>query len=126
MLSTGSPDLLPPSSKTNSRRQTFGMCENVYLLMMHLSQFLTLIITLVVWLVAKKNETLNEHIKNILNFSISFTIYLLLALMTSLFRIGIPFLTLLIVFIPVFIVIAAVKALKGEYWEYPFSVKFFE
>ena len=121
----------------NNQNNTFskpywGLAENTYLLLMHLSQFLGYIIfglgfiaPIAMWLLNKDNSTqIDRHGKNIVNFMISIFIYCAIAGILCLILIGIPILIILGILQFIFIILAAIKAGNGEYWEYPFSVKF--
>ena len=98
----------------------FGMTQNNYLMLMHLSLFVGLftlfvgiIIPIVLWLLNK----------DILNLIISYAIYGVALTITI---IGIPLLLVLLVILIVVVIKASVKASSGEYWEYPLTIKFFK
>jgi uncharacterized Tic20 family protein len=99
-----------------------GIDENTFVALMHASQFLTaFIIPLVVWiLLGPKSKKVDEAGKNILNFEISFTLYMIVLLLTCIGSVLIPLAVLVMV---VFIVIAIIKAINGETWEYPLTIK---
>ena len=115
-----------------SKQPFFGLTENTYLLLMHLSQFFGYIIVglgfaapIILWLLNKENSTkIDQHGKNILNFMISMFIYTAVAAIFCIILIGIPILIILGILQLVFIILAAIKAGNGEYWEYPLSIKF--
>ena len=67
------------------------------------------------------NAEVDRHGKNILNFNISYAIY---SLALTIIIIGIPLLIVLFVIYVVVLVMAAIKANNGEYWEYPLTIKF--
>ena len=122
----------------NNQNNTFlGLTENYYLLLMHLSQFFGFIIPVlgfaapfIMWLLNKDNSAnIDQHGKNIANFTISMLIYYAVAYCTvfgifCFILIGIPLLFLLGIIQFIFIILAAIKAGNGEYWEYPLSIKF--
>jgi uncharacterized Tic20 family protein len=99
-----------------------GIDENAFVALMHASQFISaFIIPLVIWILLKdKSKKVDEAGKNILNFEISFTLYSIVLLVTIIgaFLIFIPLLVML-----VFIIIAIIKALNGEAWQYPLTIK---
>lgn len=116
-------------SSNFSKKPLFGLQENSYLLLMHLSQLagifvplLGYIVPVLMWLANKEDNTnVDKHGKNILNFTISYLIYTAVLAITI---IGIPLLLILGVAYVVFVIIATVKANDGEYWKYPFTIEF--
>lgn len=113
----------------SSGRPLFGMTENSYLMLMHLSQFAGIIIPLagffvpiLMWITNKEtNANVDMHGKNILNFMISFTIYAAIFAITV---IGIPLAIVVGILFVVLVILASVKANNGEYWKYPFTIQF--
>lgn len=113
----------------SSGRPLFGMTENSYLMLMHLSQFAGIIIPLagffvpiLMWITNKEtNANVDMHGKNILNFMISFTIY---AAVFTITVIGIPLAIVVGILFVVLVILASVKANNGEYWKYPFTIQF--
>jgi len=126
--------VLNNQNNTFSKQPFFGMAENSYLLLMHLSQFFGFIIPglgfaapIVMWLLNKDNSAnIDQHGKNIVNFMISMFIYYAVAGILCFILIGIPLLILLGIMQFIFIILAALKAGNGEYWEYPLSIKFLQ
>ena len=116
-------------SSGGSKEPLFGLVENTFLLLMHLSQFAGAIVPLagfavpiIMWATQKEmNQNVDLHGKNIVNAIISYSIY---ALVLSITIIGIPLAIILGVLYAVFVVIASVKANNGEYWKYPFTIQF--
>lgn len=110
-----------------------GMSENDYLMVMHLAQFAGvllpvagLVAPIVLWQInAKDNPEVDRHGKNIANFMISMAIYAVVATLLCFALVGIPILVVLGVLYVVFVVTAAIRANKGEYWRYPMSITFF-
>lgn len=119
---------------SNSEYKPWGMEENVFIMLMHLSQltgfiipFGGLILPIVMWATNKdQSENINKHGKVVLNWVISSTIYCVVAFMLIALVIGIPLLIGLCITSLVFIVIGAIKANNGELWPYPISIKFFK
>ncbi len=113
----------------SSYENPWGMEEKTFLLLMHLSQFLGLItvvgyaLPIVMWLTNKENVNVDKHGKNIINFMLSWTIYSIVAGLLCLVLIGIPILIALGITYIIFVIMAAVKASNGEYWDYPMTVK---
>lgn len=120
--------ILEASSPSN----LYGMNENTYLLLMHLSQFAGFILVglgfalpVIMWLTNKENPNVDKHGKNIVNFMISMFIYFAISVILCIILIGIPILIALGLMQFIFIIIATVKASNGEYWKYPLSIRFF-
>jgi uncharacterized Tic20 family protein len=103
-----------------------GMDENLYLLLMHLSQFITsFILPLIMWIVGKdKSQRVDFHGKEIMNFEISCIIWIIVGIITIPIIIGIVILSLVGIFMTVCIIVAAIKAFNGENWNYPLTIKF--
>lgn len=124
-------DTTSSSSSSTSTKPLFGLAENTYLMLMHISQLLGLLIPfagfvapVIMWITNKDtNANVDLHGKNILNFTISYLIYTTVLAITI---IGIPLLVVLGIIYLVFVVMAAVKANNGEYWKYPFIIQFFK
>lgn len=125
----------------NNRRYTrsnanplFGMTQNTYLMLMHLSQFASWIIPfvgiiapIIMWTSNKDNNAeVDRHGKNILNFNISYAIYTVVSMILIIVLIGFPLLLVLLAIFTITVIIASVKASNGEYWEYPLTIKFFK
>ena len=82
---------------------------------------------LICWL-SKKDESswVNVNGKASLNFQISMLMYMILALPLMIIIIGIPIEIFLVVLEIVCIVIASVKASKGERYKYPITIPFIQ
>lgn len=119
------------ASSSSGSNPLFGLAENTYLMLMHISQLLGVMFPLVgfvapviMWITNKDtNANVDLHGKNILNFTISYLIYSAVLAITI---IGIPLLFVLGILYLVFVIMAAVKANNGEYWRYPFVIQFFK
>ncbi|MBU2986687.1 DUF4870 domain-containing protein [Saccharophagus degradans] len=119
---------------SNSEYKPWGMEENVFIMLMHLSQltgfiipFGGLILPIVMWATNKdQSENINKHGKVVLNWIISFNIYLVISLILIPLVIGIGLLIGICITSLVFIVIGAIKANNGELWPYPISIKIFK
>ncbi|MDR2147758.1 MAG: DUF4870 domain-containing protein [Tannerella sp.] len=100
-----------------------GIDENTFVALLHASQFISaFIIPLIIWLLYKdKSPKVDAAGKNILNFEISFTLYSVVLFLTIIGSILLP-IPLVIMF--AFIIIAIVKAVNGENWKYPLSIRF--
>jgi hypothetical protein len=112
----------------------WGLNENTYIMLMHLSQFLGFvlfglgfIVPIIMWVVNKDiNKNVDKNGKNIVNFMISYFIYAGIAGLLILVVVGIPLLIAIILVEFIAIIIASIKANSGEYWEYPLTIKFFK
>ena len=80
---------------------------------------------LVVWLI-KKDEipSVNQHGRESLNFQISMTIYTIIAAFSFFIAIGIILLPAILLTNLILLIIAAVKANKGEFYRYPLTIRF--
>lgn len=110
--------------------QLWGMNENTYCMLLHLSQLLGfsgagIAVPIIMWAVNKdKSETVDRHGKNVLNWLISELIYAIGCAVLCLVLIGIPLAVALVVIGIVFPIIGAVKANNGDEWKYPMSIAF--
>jgi uncharacterized Tic20 family protein len=122
-----------PTTGPATSKPLFGMAENTYLMLMHLSQFLGAIIPglglaapIILWALNKDaNQRVDATGKRIFNFLISYAIYCIAASFLIFAFIGLVLLPVLAVLVVVFVILAAVKANNGEDWDYPLSIKFF-
>lgn len=82
---------------------------------------------LICWL-SKKDESAWVDIngKAALNFQISILLYVILAIPLCFIIIGIPIVLLLLTFKIICIIIASVKASKGEVFRYPLQIPFIQ
>ena len=97
--------------------------------------FGNIIAPLVLWL-AKKNEStyIDTHGKSAVNFQLSLIFYgFLLAILLipiAIFTLGLGIIAIILGIIPavilyiIFIISASIKASKGEYYHYPFTIEF--
>lgn len=110
----------------------FGMPENSYLALMHVSQFsgyiipfLGFIVPVVLWLMNRENSAkVDTNGKDIINFMLSWIIYALISGLLCIILIGIPILIALVVMEFIFIIMATIKANNGESWKYPMTITF--
>ena len=111
----------------------WGMKLNEFNMLLHLSQFAGfiipfagLILPIVMWSTNKdEHPSVDVHGKNVLNWIISTIIYAIVGAILSIIFIGIFVLLALGICSLIFTIIGAVKASKGEVYEYPMSIKFF-
>lgn len=82
---------------------------------------------IICWL-SKRDESMWVDIngRNSLNFQLSMLLYMVLALPLILIIIGIPIIIMIVVLKMICIVIASVKASKGELFRYPLMIPFIQ
>ena len=82
---------------------------------------------LVIWLSKRDESTwINENGKSSLNFQLSILLYMILVAPLCLIIIGIPILIMLGTLKIICIIIASVKASKGEEFRYPLAIPFIQ
>lgn len=123
------PQTVPQSEQP---QMFWGMTENTYCMLMHLSQLLNfsgagIVVPIILWAVNKdQSPTIDLHGKNILNFIISVFIYVMVSVVLMFVVIGFLILPVFAVLMIVFPIIAGIKANNGEYWKYPLCIRFFK
>jgi uncharacterized Tic20 family protein len=119
---------LPPSSVTPlspSDERMWGLLAHLSSLAGFIIPFGNIIGPVVVWQIQKdKSAFVDYHGKESLNFQISMLIAYCVALLLCIIFIGVPILIALGVLNIVFAVMAGVKANNGEYYKYPYSIRF--
>jgi len=118
--------------QTNNSNPLFGLSDNSYISLMHISQFAGFIIPglgfiapIILWLINKSyNEKVDSVGKHIINFMLSMLIYYAVSGVLCCLAIGIPMLIALGVMHIVFVIIATIKANNGETWKYPLTIDF--
>ena len=115
--------ILSYGSFTKGNSWDLGIDERSFIVLMHVSQFLSsFILPLIMWLLFRERSTLaDEAGKKIINFQLSYLIYSLLLCLTC---IGSVFVLFIGVAIIIFIIIAIIKAVNGEAWDYPLTIRF--
>ena len=76
----------------------------------------------------KRDEStwVNENGKSSLNFQLSMLLYIVLVAPLCLILIGIPIIAVLMLLRIIFIVIASIRASKGEEFRYPLAIPFIQ
>jgi hypothetical protein len=105
--------------------------ERTWAMLCHLGAFAGFIVPfghiiapLVIWLVKKEESPLvNEQGKESLNFQISMTIYGIVAAILTLILVGIFLAIGLLILDIVMVIVAALKANKGEHYRYPITIR---
>lgn len=96
----------------------------------HLSAFVmflgipALVGPLVAWLIKRDDPYVEYHAKEALNFNISFSIYAIVSGFLILLLVGLLLLPIVAVTWFVLAIRASVKASAGEYYRYPFTLRF--
>ncbi len=120
---------IPPQTSgpmTEKNAYTWGMfCHLAALAGFIGIPFGNIIGPLVVWLIKKEEHPfIDQQGKAALNFQISMAIYGIVAFLLTFIIIGIPLLIALVIFDLIFIIMASVKASKGETQKYPLTITF--
>jgi uncharacterized protein len=113
-----------------------GLSESVrnWAMLCHLSAFASfffpfggIIGPLICWL-SKKDESawIDENGKTSMNFQLSILLYIVLAIPLCFLLIGIPIILFLVTLKVVCIIIASIKASKGERFKYPLAIPFIQ
>ncbi|MGI9113990.1 MAG: DUF4870 domain-containing protein [Chthoniobacterales bacterium] len=80
---------------------------------------------LIVWLVKRGDAAeIDAHGKESLNFQLSMLIYDIIAGILCLIVIGFPLLVILWVVNTVLVIIASIRASEGQFYRYPFTIRF--
>lgn len=107
--------------------------NNQLLIIMHLSQLITLVIgfgslivPFIIWLTQKENiDHIDTHGKNIINFQLSILLYCLICIpLILVFGLGLLGFIVLSIISILFPIINAVKTSNGEHPKYPLSLNF--
>jgi len=94
-------------------------------MLLHLLGLVGFFAPLIIWVNAKEKHTfVDDHGRAALNYHISIIIYYAVCWLLCLVIIGIFLLIALAVMHVVFVIIAAVKAVRGKPWQYPIAIRF--
>lgn len=86
-----------------------------------------IIVPLILWSMRKDSSALvDREGKKALNFQISFTLFMFIAGILVFLLVGILFLVILGILQLVFVILAVVKTLNDEEFEYPMTIKFIQ
>jgi len=119
-------ETFPPSGPP---QMFWGMTENTYCMLMHISQLVGTgpILPIVMWAINKdQSPMIDQHGKNILNFIISMFIYIMVSIALVFIIVG--FITAMAIGVMMIAcpIIAGIKANEGNYWPYPLCIRFFK
>ena len=118
--------------KKGAEFKPWGMEQNQFCMLLHLSQFASLLIPLAgivlpiaMWASNKgQSELVDKQGKNILNWLISCLIYLVISSILSFILIGIPLLIILGICSLIFTITGVIKANDGIVYTYPLTMTF--
>lgn len=116
-----------------SKNKLWGMDERGYCTLLQISQFAGIlvpfagyILSVVMWLSGKDDsEIVDKNGRMVINWIISLMIYLFISGIMCMLVIGIPMLIALGIINIIFVIKGTIAANKGEFWEYPMTIKFF-
>ncbi|WP_161604689.1 DUF4870 domain-containing protein [Roseiconus nitratireducens] len=121
-----------PFGGTSVPGQVYGLKEETWCALMHLSQLLVysglgIIVPIAMWLVSKdQSDASRRHGARMMNWLLSSLIYAAAGALLSMVLIGIPLLILVAILDFIFPIVAAVKANDGKLWSYPLAIRFFQ
>lgn len=117
--------ILPTGPSSSSTRTWTVLCHASSLLGFFVPLGGHLVPPLVIWLVKRTDSPeVDRHGRESLNFQLSMCIYGAVAVVLCLALIGFVILPLLHILNAVFAIIASVKAGDGEFFRYPFTIRF--
>lgn len=120
----------PSRSSFGYEKPLFGLTQNTFLMIIHLSQLAIILapivgiaLPIVLWAMQKdKNPLVDKQGKDIINFNISFILYSAIIAATI---VGAPLLLVVAILYLVFVVKASIRANNGEsYVAYPLTIQF--
>ena len=130
--STARPTGSVAPAAAGSAVQAWGMEVPTFCTVLHLSQFAGFVIPmagwilpLVMWLTCRqRHPTIDHHGRVVVNWLISQFIYLIVGVALCFVLIGIPLVIALVVCGLIFPILGAVRASRGEVWNYPLAIPF--
>jgi uncharacterized Tic20 family protein len=120
--------------KTMEEIKTYTQSERDWAMFCHLSSFACfffplggIIGPLICW-ISRKDESawVNSNGKASLNFQISILLYVVLSIPLCFILVGIPIIIFLWILKIVCVIVASVRASKGEYFKYPLAIPFLQ
>jgi uncharacterized Tic20 family protein len=120
-------DTTPPAAPSaSSQTRTWNVLCHASALLGLFTHFIGhLLGPLVVWLVKRGDSPeIDAHGKESLNFQLSMLIYDCIAGILCIIVIGIPLLIALWIANTVLVIIASIKASEGQFYRYPFTIRF--
>lgn len=128
--------IVKENNKLNGPEQTEGkeaLDPNLWGTFIHLSQLfayfiplLGLVVPFILWQTKKKkSKIIDQHGRIVANWIFTELLICFVIIPLNILGIGTPFLILLIIVGIIFLFIGTAKAINGEFWNYPCSIKFF-
>ncbi len=120
-------DTTPPAAPSaSSQTRTWNVLCHASALLGLFTHFIGhLLGPLIVWLVKRGDSAeIDAHGKESLNFQLSMLIYDCIAGILCIIVIGIPLLLALWIANTVLVIIASIKASEGQFYRYPFTIRF--
>jgi uncharacterized Tic20 family protein len=120
-------DTTPPAAPSaSSQTRTWNVLCHASALLGLFTHFVGhLLGPLIVWLVKRGDSPeIDAHGKESLNFQLSMLIYDCIAGILCIIVIGIPLLIALWIANTVLVIIASIKASEGQFYRYPFTIRF--
>tara|TARA_R110001592_G_scaffold16721_2_gene70997 strand:- start:1071 stop:1421 length:351 start_codon:yes stop_codon:yes gene_type:complete len=109
------------NSEFDREARQWGMICHLAALVGYLIPFGNIIGPFIVWQIKKEESPfIDFHGREAVNFQICYTIYLCIALLLMVVFVGFFLAPMLILVQVILMIIAAVKASSGEYYQYPF------
>lgn len=115
-------EINPPVSRDYSLET---LCHLLGLAGLTAIPFANVLAPLILWLCKRNtNPGVDYHGKEAVNFQISMSIYMLVAALSMILIVGIVLFPAVIIANVVLIIIASVRASRGELYRYPFTIRF--
>lgn len=113
------------SNQTSQSDGVVTVSEKQYAMLIHLTQIVGIIIPLVLWLIKKdSSKFIDDNGKIVINWFLSCLIYGIIGGILTLIFIGSIILIAVGICSLIFLIIGSIKAINGELWPYPLSIKF--
>jgi uncharacterized protein len=120
-------DTIPPAApSTSSQTRTWCvLCHASALLGLFFHFLGHLLGPLIIWLMKRGDSSeIAAHGKESLNFQLSMLIYDAVAAILCFVLIGFPLLVILWIMNTVLVIIASIRASEGQFYRYPFTIRF--
>jgi len=116
----------PPNLFISAEERRWAMLCHVSALSGFFVPFGNIVAPMVIWLVNREGMPFVDYNgKEVLNFQINLTIYLAISLLLTVIVVGFFLLYGLGFLCLILTIIGAIKTTQGEYFRYPFTIRFF-